>query len=45
MTFNNETNIALGNKHNNEQQQQQHEHRTGRIQHFFFSPIETISKI
>jgi len=45
MTFNNETNIALGNKHNNEQQQQQHEHRTGRIKHFFFPLIETISKI
>jgi hypothetical protein len=34
MTFNNETNIALGNKHNNEQQQQQHDHRTGRIKLF-----------
>jgi hypothetical protein len=29
MTFNNETNIVIGNKHNNEQQQ--HEHRTGRL--------------
>lgn len=28
MTFNNETNIVIGNKHNNEQQQ--HEHRTGK---------------
>ncbi|CAF1627120.1 unnamed protein product [Adineta ricciae] len=28
MTFNNETNIVLGNKHNNEQQ---HEHRTGAV--------------
>ena len=28
MTFNNETNLVIGNKHNNEQQQ--HEHRTGK---------------
>ncbi len=34
MTFNNETNIVIGNKHNNEQQQ--HEHRTGRFKIFFF---------
>jgi hypothetical protein len=33
MTFNNETNIVIGNKHNNEQQQ--HEHRTGRFKIFF----------
>jgi hypothetical protein len=34
MTFNNETNIVIGNKHNNEQQQ--HEHRTGRLNTFSF---------
>jgi len=28
MTFNNETNIVIGNKHSTEQQQ--HEHRTGK---------------
>jgi hypothetical protein len=39
MTFNNETNIVIGNKHNNEQQQ--HEHRTGRLKFL----IRNISKI
>ena len=41
MTFNNETNIVLGNKHNNEQQ---HEHRTGKLNKkiflFYFSSNE-----
>jgi uncharacterized protein YydD (DUF2326 family) len=44
MTFNNETNIVIGNKHNNEQQQ--HEHRTGRLTLLFsFLLIRNISKI
>ena len=37
MTFNNDTNIVAGNKHNNEQQ---HEHRTGRLTPLFFVLLE-----
>ena len=43
MTFNNETNIGKGNKHNNEQQQShqqlQSEHRTGRWRTYFLCSL------
>lgn len=38
MTFNNETNLVIGNKHNDDQQQ--HEHRTGKSNIFISSRQE-----